>query len=266
MTDVGDLRPASGINWNNADRTVGVVEYGNGKDTHAVFYMRPVLNGIKTRELSRPYYDDVPHVRIAQPGERLNVVDRPATAHDQMRFALQWAQFQQNSQQRPAGTPISTLYPEQPSIVAMLEASQVWTVEQLADLSANAIENIGMGCQSYVNAAQQYLKIAEKGVKAHQFRQQLEERDNKIHALEQNVQELNNTVTKLLNERRQQGIHQGERAYAGGMERPTHMPNTPFDAQAEQIAATGRATRGTPKQQQNEQRQTAKRSRPRLAE
>lgn len=258
MSDMGELKPAVGINWNNADRTVGIVEYGSGKETHAVFYMRPVLNGIKTRENGRAFYEDIPYVRIAQPGERLNVVERPATAQDQRRFALQWAQFQQNSQQRPAGTPVSILFPEQPSIVAMFEASQVWTVEQLADLSANAIENIGMGCQSYVNAAQQYLRIAEKGIKAHEFRQQLEGRDREIAALKQNVQELNNTVTRLLSERRQQGIHQGEREYAGSMERPVHMPSTPFDAQAEQIAASGRAMRGTPKQ--------SKRSRPRLAE
>ena len=259
MSDVGELRSPTGINWNNADRTVGVVEYGTGKETHAIFYMRPVHNALKSKQEGRQIYEDVPYVRIAPPGERLSVVERPATEVDQHRFALQWAQFMRNAEQRPSGTPISVLYPEQPSITAMLEASQVWTVEQLAELSANAIENVGMGCQTYVNAAQQYLKIAEKGVKNSQFRQQLEERDRQIDALKQNVAELNNTVTKLLEERKRDVAHANDRAFSGGMERPVHMPNTPFDPQAEQIAATGRATRGN-------SAPASRRNRPRLRE
>lgn len=263
MSDMSELRPGTGINWTNQDRTVGTVEYGSPKDTHAVFFMDKVHNPVKSQQAGHPIYDNVPFVRIGSPGERLNIVIRPASQTDQRRFAMQWAQFQQNVEQRPSGTPVSILFPENPAVIGLLEGSSVFTVEQLAELSANAIENIGMGCQKYVNEAQQYLKIAEKGVKATEFRHQLDERDRKIAALTQNVQELNNTVTKLLNERKGRVESDNDRAFAGAMERPTHMPRTPFDPQAEQIAATGRETRPVP---QKPVKAAARRQRARLNE
>ena len=58
----------------------------------------------------------------------------PAIQADKHRFALQWAQFEQNRIQKPSGTPISTLFNDNPAVVALMEANSIWTVEQLADL------------------------------------------------------------------------------------------------------------------------------------
>jgi hypothetical protein len=264
MSDMGDLARHTGIKWNNAEQTVGTVEYGNGdRGQTAMFFLDRVHNPGKSREEGHPIYDNVPFVRIGPPGERLNIVIRPANDVDRRRFALQWAQFQQNVEQRPSGTPLSILYPENPAVTGMLEGSNVFTVEQLSDLSANAIENIGMGAQKYVNEAQQYLKMAEKGVKNTEFRRQLEDRDNKIATLQMNVQELNNTVTKLLAQMKDGTLRQGEVDYASQQERPTHQRRVAFDPQAEQIAATGRATRVAPKKQADA---SQKRVRPRLTD
>ena len=257
MSDTGDLAPHSGISWNNSDRTVGVVEYGGGdKGQTAIFFLDKRHNPAKSEQMGHPIYDNVPFVRIGPPGERLNIVIRPATDIDKRRFALHWAQFTQNVEQRPSGTPISILYPEHPAVNAMFEGCSVFTVEQLAELSANAIENIGMGCQKYVNEAQQYLKMAEKGVKHTEFRKQLEDRDREIAGLKQSMSELQNTVTKLLKDRGSRAVNQFETAEAGAMERPTHMPHTAFDAQTAQIEASGRAMRPAPAK--------PKRARPRI--
>lgn len=247
MSDV-DYGPAfrpQGVDWNNADQTVGTVNFQD-RNTHAIFYMDKRHNPARSAQEGHPIYDNIPFVRIGNPGERLNVVIRPATDVDRRRFALQWAQFQQNVEQRPDGTPVSLLYPNDPAKIGLLEGCGVYTVEQLAELSGNAIETIGMGCQTYVNDAQAYLKMAEKGVKAIEFRKQLDERDQKISQLTQQVQELNNTVTKLLRAQKQGAIHQADLVEAGAMERPVHMPSTPFDPQSEQIAAIGRETRQAP--------------------
>jgi len=104
-----------------------------------------------------------------------------------------------------------------------------------------------MGCQNYVNQAQSYLKMAEKGIKHAEFQRKLDERDQKIAQLQHNVNELNSTVTKLLNQIKGGTLRQADIAAAGGMERPTHMPHAQFDPQEAQIAASGRAMRPVPK-------------------
>ena len=148
------------------------------------------------------------------------------------------------------------LYPENSAVNAMLEACGVFTVEQLAELQQMPLRTSGMGAQKYVNEAQQYMKMAQKGVNHTEFRKQLENRDLEIAGLKQQVQELNNSVTKLLKERGNRAQHQYDMAEAGAMERPTHMPNTAFDLQTAQIEALGRDMRPVPAK--------PKRARPRI--
>jgi len=189
-----DFASPTGIDWNGK---VGVVKYGSGDNMVAMFYTRPQHNPAKSTAEGRPIYDDVTYVRIHPPGERLNIVDRPATRQDQQRYAIQWAQFSQNQQQIPEGTPIDLLYPNQPSVGAMLRASGVFTVEQCAELSGPAIDSIGMGAQRYSNDAQKYLQASAKGVKASVLKAELDERDSQIRTLTHTVEMLTAEVQQL---------------------------------------------------------------------
>src|SRR5258708_25769374 len=76
----------------------------------AMFYNKAVNNPAKSAEQGRPVYENRVFVRIAPPGERLNIVDRPLQENDKHRYPIQWAQFQQNREQLPEGTPIDLLY------------------------------------------------------------------------------------------------------------------------------------------------------------
>lgn len=235
----------SGINWNNADRTVGTVNFQD-RNVHAIFYLDKMHNPAKSREAGRPMYDNVVMVRIGNPGERLNVVIRPATEGDRQRFALQWVQFQQKREQRPDGTPLNCLFPENPALIGMLEASAVYTVEQLAQLSGNAIENIGMGAQGYVNQAVQYLQNAEKGVRNSQLRKMQEDHDREVSGLKHQINEMRIQMDKLLDEKRRGVARQQQYDVAGGMERPVHLGQG-FDPQQEQINNLGQQARPAPK-------------------
>lgn len=219
---------------------VGTVEYGGGDRGMVVFfYNKPMQNMAKTVENGRPYFEDKVFVKIQQPGERLNIVDRPVQDTDKQRWPVQWAQFVQNKEQIPEGTMIDLLYPEQPAVAATLRAGGVHTVEQLAELSAGAIETIGMGCQQWVNYAQKYLSDSNRGVKATQMRHELEERDRRIKLLERELGELKDITQKLMQERQGNvGLRQLQETIAGIMERPVHMPAVPFDPQAAMINAT----------------------------
>lgn len=60
-----------------------------------VFYMGTLKNEDKSIEAGRPIIDDVECCRIIVPGDKNNVVDRPATQSDRQRFAKQYAMFKQ---------------------------------------------------------------------------------------------------------------------------------------------------------------------------
>ncbi len=194
MSEFGSQSP-TGINWQG---NVGMVEYGGGaKGQLAIFYNKPVLNPIESRARGSSWYDNKVYVRIAPAGERLNIIDREAKGEDARCWPIQWAQFQQNQEQIPEGTPIGLLYPDKPAIAATLKAAGVHTIEVCAELSGNAIENIGMGAQSWANAAQKYLQMANKGVGAAQFRKELEDRDGQIRVLNQQLEMLKAEIQQL---------------------------------------------------------------------
>src|ERR1700688_2742340 len=118
MSDFEGLASPTNITWKG---NTGVVEYGGGdRGQVAIFYNRPMPDASKSRETGRPYYIDKVFVRVHPPGERLNSVDREAIASDKQRCPVQWQQYQQNKQQQPEGTPSDLLYPEHPSIGAMI--------------------------------------------------------------------------------------------------------------------------------------------------
>jgi len=261
MTDEG-LANHTNIQWNGH---VGNVEYGGGaKGQVAMFYYRPIHQPGKSLEEGRPVFDDVVYVRIHPPGERLNIIDRPASGADARMWPQQWQQFQQNKQQQPSGTPIEMLYPEVPSVAAMLRANGVCTIEQCADLSGPAIDNIGMGAQRYVNDSAKYIQMSEKNVKAGQFRHEMEEKDREIKLLTRQVEDLKSAVEESqANARAQSGMAQAMiSAATGAAARPTHpgpypLPRPAGDPQLAMLNATH------PSRAQRQQKPKG-RSRPRL--
>ncbi len=231
----------TGINWNGY---VGQVQYGSDQNMVVMFYNRAVHDKAKSVETGRPSFKDTIMVRIHPPGERLNIVERPATDADKQRFPVQWSQFSQQREQIPDGTPIDLLYPEHPSIGATLRAHGVHTVEQCAGLSGVAIDEIGMGAQQYCNDAQKYIAASNKGVKASQLRHELEDRDSQIRTLKHSVESLQAEVTRLRQANAQSvDLAQVQALIAGQMARPQFPANPQqldksFDVQTAQINAT----------------------------
>lgn len=224
----------------------GVVQYGGGDNTMVVlFYLKPVHQPGASVEAGRQIFKDKLYVRIHPPGERLNIIDREATNADKQRFPIQWQQYQQNAPQQSEGTPVEMLFPATPSIPAALRANGVYTIEHLAELSAHAIESVGMGCQQWVNDAVRYLEVSNKGVKASQLKSQLDERDREIHSLKHTVDLLRVEIERLKKSNTTQvTLEQVQNMLAqNNGNRGVYPPGqlgAQFDAQTEQIAATRR--------------------------
>lgn len=230
-----ELRTHSGIEWRG---DVGVVNYDMSMSV--LFYKKPVPSPQKSLQQGRPIHEDILYVRIAPIGERaLNVVDRPATDADKMRWALQYAQYERGApQEGPEGTPIEFLHPSEPSIAANLRASGVNTIEQCANLSAHAIGEI-MGGQQYCNDSKRYLDMANKGVGVAKFQRELDERDREIQTLKRQIEELRGQVSASAKAPTSGlSLEQVQAMIAQAMQQPVHMPQAPFDPQTAMINST----------------------------
>lgn len=249
----------------NMQGHVGTVEYGGGPSNRVVrFYTRSVRNAAKSNETGRPFFEDKVYVIVHPPGERLNIVDRPATHDDAKLWPVQWAQFQQSREQIPEGTPIDMLYPDRPSIASMLKAHGVHTVEQCSELSGPAIDNIGMGAQQYCNDASKYLQMAQKGVGANVLRKELEQRDQQIRGLEHTIQLLRQEIDSVRLNANTMDKAQLQGMIAQAMERPVHMPSKSFDADTAMINAT-HPTADIVREQQKKAETQRRRERKRLS-
>ncbi len=114
-------------------RTFQNVNLEDGK-LYAVFFMDVTEDAAASQQAGRPIFKDTEFVRIVAPGDKTNVVCRPARQDDKARFAKQYAAFKRGDIEQVVGTPLK----QWPAITrAMAEEFKhlgVLTVEHLADL------------------------------------------------------------------------------------------------------------------------------------
>ncbi len=184
-----DFQAPTGMDQNSLSQNgYGMVQYGPGDDRKIViFYNKAVRNPARSADEGRPIHEDRVFVKIQEPGEKLNVIDRPVKDDDKRRWPNQWRQFSMNQKQIPDGTPVDLLFPQSPAIAGSLQAYGIHTIEQLARLSAEGISTVGMGATEWVNKAKSYMEKAEKGVAFHQMQTALNQRDSQIAVLNNQV-------------------------------------------------------------------------------
>lgn len=216
----------SGIDWNAGGKS-GVARFGPGDENLlVVFYNKAVENASKSLQAGRRICENQIYVRIQIPGEGLNIIDRPVTDADKMRFRAAWAAFLQNRQHIPEGTPIDLLFPNNPAFAENLRGMGVYTIEQCANLSASAIDNIGRGGQECVNRAKKYLESSNSAVPFHQLQKEMEEYKSIIRTQNHQIEQLKAQLDKVM---------MRDTNPIGASLAPTFVPG--YDAQAERLNA-----------------------------
>lgn len=165
-------------------RSDGVAQFGRDDSLLVEFYRGKRHNGAKSREAGTPIFDPVDMVRIVQPGEK-DVMEYEAdkgTPPYKVRFPRQWAAYQQGIEQRKAGTPLELVFPDQPDVVATLNAMHVYNAQQLAGLSDTAMGNVPMG-RTLVKTAKQFLGQATGSAEFHALKAENAQQAADIKAL-----------------------------------------------------------------------------------
>jgi hypothetical protein len=119
---------------------------GSNRDhrAYARFYKKAVPNQEESEDAGRPTCIVKEYVEILTPGDKTNIVDRPARPDDKARFPKQYAAFKNDSNQDEAsGTLLSAWAGIPVERVEIYKFHRVMTVEALSTLGESAIQSIG---------------------------------------------------------------------------------------------------------------------------
>lgn len=133
---------------------------GGDENLNVWFSRKSRKNSYQSEVQGRPVYEPVDYIKIQQPGER-DMFEGPVTEDHKRRFADRYRQFLANVDQVPNGTPIKFLFPNQDEVVNTMLDLKILTIEQLASITEQGIERLGMDGRKYVARAQQALDRSE---------------------------------------------------------------------------------------------------------
>lgn len=194
-------------------------EYLYEKDSSiAAFYMQAELDKLESKKLGYASYKRVPYIEIRQPGENLNVIRRPVTQMDTMRFKDGWERFKERMDGEPDGTPLNALFPFHPDVVLTMRANGCPNVEALAEMTDTAISQLGGRFGEFREKARKYLVAVTdpSGVKQVQDAQQMEDLKAHNKSLEAQIEQQRLALARM-EERLSQvaGAQIADRAEAG---------------------------------------------------
>ncbi len=156
---------------------------------YAVFFTDPLHDEAASLEQGRPIYRDTEFVRIVSPGDKTNVVVRPARNSDRDRFPRQYAAFKRGEPDQVVGTPLT-----QWSIISRAQSEEfkalgVMTVEHLSELRDDIKLKIPGALQLSQRAKDWLAASADSGVLS-KMRTEREEQDERIATLEKQLEEM----------------------------------------------------------------------------
>lgn len=225
---MAEFASPTGIEWQGEGH--GLVQFGDDSKMFCRFYWRSVRNEQQSKAANMPMFENIAYVIMHPPGERLNVNDRPAREEDKHRFPRQWNMFVKNQQQTPEGTPINLLYPNNPAYSDMLMGAGVYTVQQAANLSADAINNIGMGGQEVVNKAKRFIAESGDTLAYNRLREDNAKLAQHVKVLENNLQDQKKQIDEL--------IRRLGNTTAPSMKETYPTVTGPYDPQSDRINST----------------------------
>jgi hypothetical protein len=148
------------------------------------FYRRTKENRAKSMEAGRPIYEPVEYVEILTPGDKDVVVDRPVRKIDRYQWSDKYRAFAAGKSQDTVGTPLTALMGMSPERAEELAYFKIRTVETLADVSDNNLQNLGHGALTERQRARDYVQVMKGNAPVAQLRSENEQLRQRLEALE----------------------------------------------------------------------------------
>jgi hypothetical protein len=130
----------------------------------ATFFVRDEVMPFLSQQAGKEIKEKKQYVRIVVKGNDKNIVIRPVTDQDKRRFPFAWQQFERGESQSAKGTPLSDLFDSDSEIVPHYHAMNVFTLEDLSQVSDGNLQALGAGARENRLKAKEYLgKVKDSG-------------------------------------------------------------------------------------------------------
>src|SRR5688572_5080400 len=177
----------------NGTERIGYGNAPNGPQPHVTFYAKQAQHGAASLDQGKPVFKSIVFMRLQHPGER-DVYEQPARPSDAERFPREYRHYCSGRVGIPDGAPLQVLFPNHEDVVSNLQYHRIYTVEQLANLSDTALQNIGMGGLEWQGKARRWLDAVKGGGGF----AQLEENQRKLQVDNTRLRDQNQQMTSQL--------------------------------------------------------------------
>ncbi len=176
-------------------------QYADDEKLLVRFETRAVKHEQKSREAGRPVFYDHDYIQIIIPGSR-EVSSFPMDEQYEKRFRKRYNEWKasETGQIKIDGTLLSELTWMSKSQIAELNYSNVFTVEQLANIP-DVLARSFMGAQQLKDRAKRYLEAAAGEAPLLKMQAELEQRDQKIAALTDQLEKMSAAIEDLKKKR-----------------------------------------------------------------
>ena len=155
-----------------------------------IFYMRSVEDVERSNKTGKRIFKEVPFLKIIIPGDR-DIVDRRVLGPDKDRFPQHWAAFKAKREMpTPEGFPIEQWAGCTRAEHDTLEASNITTLEQLAEVSDENLKTIGHEYVSLKYKASKFLESIEDQESINKVVSELDRLKKKYKSLKDSHEEL----------------------------------------------------------------------------
>lgn len=124
------------------------------------FSVEPRLDQAASDKANRPVFNDCEYIEVRTPGNTTNIVKRPVTDMDKARFQAKYAAWKESGDNVTEGTPLAAWPALTVSQVKELAHFGIKTVQQLAALGDNELQNF-RGAHALKGKAQDFLEAIE---------------------------------------------------------------------------------------------------------
>lgn len=127
------------------------------------FYTEPTRNNFKSEQAGRPVFEDREFVRVLIVGDRRTQPVYEVTDEHRERWAREYAAFKAGQEPPLEGTPLANWPPIGAARAKEFALMNIKTVEQLAGVGDNIVQNLGMGGRELREQARVFLDVARNG-------------------------------------------------------------------------------------------------------
>lgn len=154
--------------------------------TMVFFYDREIQDNYQTEQQGRPIFKTITFIKKIPPGDKLVEIDTKATNRDFQKFPAEYEAYKKKQANPVTGTPLSAWAQLARNQVAEMNALNIYTVEQLAELPDQYGQQM-MGYQGLKQKAQSFLRAAKGQSEFEKMETLLRSRDEENEKLRQQV-------------------------------------------------------------------------------